>query len=1276
MDDTVETNLWKELQNLREHKSIELAKNEATRRLPEPPKLVISVIGDSSSFVPTPWLTSVFQTGLIETAKGAKDCLILYKGSSEKVSSIVREAVLNFQRLQTDKDDDFISLVGILPEESPCESCLHRHKDQQYGWKYWEKSNCVFGDIYNIVMANDRYPEFHASMIKGITKNKTLFMILKGKSLMWHMPVLTIVAEGDLDTIECVHQLLKQDLPVLILKGTGKAADFIADFIEDSNTDSANEYVKDKTPLMFGVISHGTQLSGLPKLLTNIKENKCLVTFVDIRTQTKPEEFTDAVTNAVIRGWSRWKTELNTFETNDLTDYNLSDTETDPEADLLDVPSSDTIYLDDTVEKVQSVVYPQNNKIHPMTVTMNAVLGFGNGCSKDIGKFMESYKETLTPASLSLYYYIAYQFIQQMHENEKRIKIENFNILLKEAIVADRHDYVSVLLEEEGVKFDAKYFPEIYQETLISSYEEDTDFQNISKWGSSAAVESLREWCYITKIGNFLAKVQELLKRNVPLKSLVYALQNWKKESTDFQGESSQTTDDVWKRENSQHSKITKKVEMSVLKVDDALHELDHIKTEAFNLLLYCEYKDLNDKIEIKEKIKHLNDLIQHFKHHADSFKSEAISFKTIAKEQIESLHDSQSKMSVQAEKVCELFIKISALLEDLASLIKEGVKKKFPNEDNILDKSINEICISCSEKCIKAGRNICLSLLGYPKDNNQPTSDSVFQDLLVWAILVNRPKLATIFWMKCKNQLLCALLASSAYKKMAQKVKSARDQSFYDEMMEQFRLFAERAVDLQRRLYDADANLAMDLVITEETVWDITISPLECAHENSMLDFIAQTCPQRRLNKIWYNEIGASLGGFWKKGCLTGCCCCCNFVYRCFFKCGCCCECGCCCKCTPVKFTFMLLKFVQSPLTKFLVHYTFFLAALVCYSAFLLTELDIFDGVGSIKVYEWIFYVYFLGDYLEEYRKLILKEESILTKISPPLLQKDGKRSLRHSWWYFTKRYLYNFWNCLDYISYLITFAAISIRFFKSTTSNNLARRFYSLSLFTMYMRFLHVILMSRKLGPKIIMIKEMLKDLFRFIGILFVFMMGVGVLYHANMYPKHVDMWNPAGWEYWRIWKIIYIPYWQIYGDSFLDTFSENSTAPCTTIQSEWENNPDIERCSQYDWVLVVIAALYMLISNLLLVNLVIALFSYRFERVQENSEKLWRYLRYDVIMDYKSRIPAPLNLIIRPLLMMCGCLKKSCNKRKEHTPDERLVDRIKTLQSIHAVNCVHNI
>lgn len=49
-----------------------------------------------------------------------------------------------------------------------------------------------------------------------------------------------------------------------------------------------------------------------------------------------------------------------------------------------------------------------------------------------------------------------------------------------------------------------------------------------------------------------------------------------------------------------------------------------------------------------------------------------------------------------------------------------------------------------------------------------------------------------------------------------------------------------------------------------------------------------------------------------------------------------------------------------------------FFLAALICYSAFLMVELDTFDGVSSLKPYEWIVYVYTLADMLEEYRNLV----------------------------------------------------------------------------------------------------------------------------------------------------------------------------------------------------------------------------------------------------------------------------------------------------------------
>ncbi|CAC5398395.1 unnamed protein product [Mytilus coruscus] len=816
MEKTDDNDLWDKLLQLLEKKTNELESQQKRRyRKPEPPKLVLSIIGDSKSFVPKPWITSVFKQGLIETAKGAKDCLILYKGSSEKVSSIVREAVEDFDRLQLEGDDVFISLMGILPEER-CKKQernsihLHEEHERHYGWDYWQEkhSDCLLGEIFNIWLGDKKsYAEFHASVLKGIIQNKIAFMTLEDKPLQWNVPVLTIVAEGDLDTIEAVDQVLKQELPILIIKGSGKASDFIAEFIEN-DTINISEYIKDKTPLLFGICSHDLmerefdskgsgshkhQRNDLESNMKAIQQNKCLITIIDINKQTQLKEFTDAVTRAIISGWSRNKSKE---------DYQIY------------------FHLENDQIRVQSYYQAEPNmqeRVHPTAVSINAISGT---LRTDNRKFMASYKEILTPSSLPLYYYIAYQFIQEM-QGEKKVIIENFNMLLKEAIVADRDEYVSVLLEEEGVYFDDKYFPAIYKETLQSQRKAKTAIQNVFKWGSSPVIQQFKELCFPTK-------------------------------------------------------------------------------------------------------------------------------------------------------------------------------EKK--------DKQVNQL--STIEVCMIAGRQICQALLGYPR--------------------------------------VCALLASSVYKRMA---ASANDQATKSDMIAQSRLFADRALDLQSRLYDDDAELAMDLVITDQIVWDITISPMQCAYEHDMLDVLAQTCPQRRLNKIWYSGISSSLGGFWKKGCLKAWCCCCK-------------------KCSPFEGP----KIFVAPLMRFLVHYVFFFGALVCYSNFML-QMDVFKGIDSIGFYEKVIYLYIVGDILEEYRNVFRKDASFVTKMS----KSTHEDTLRHSRWYRLKKYLFNFWNILDVLSYTLTIVAIFVRVFRSTKTNKTYRRFFSMSLFAMYMRFLHVLLMSRKLGPKIIMIKEM---------------------------------------------------------------------------------------------------------------------------------------------------------------------------------------------------------
>ncbi|CAG2231052.1 unnamed protein product [Mytilus edulis] len=92
-------------------------------------------------------------------------------------------------------------------------------------------------------------------------------------------------------------------------------------------------------------------------------------------------------------------------------------------------------------------------------------------------------------------------------------------------------------------------------------------------------------------------------------------------------------------------------------------------------------------------------------------------------------------------------------------------------------------------------------------------------------------------------------------------------------------------------------------------------------------------------------------------------------------------------------------------------------------------------------------------------------------------------------------------------------------------------------------------------------------LKELLQFSWILFVFIMCAGVLYHSNMYPNHRDMWPNLGADtaHWRIWKIMALPYWQMYGELFIDELKgdTNSNGTCTFVESEWESNPDVEMC-----------------------------------------------------------------------------------------------------------------
>ena len=58
----------------------------------------------------------------------------------------------------------------------------------------------------------------------------------------------------------------------------------------------------------------------------------------------------------------------------------------------------------------------------------------------------------------------------------------------------------------------------------------------------------------------------------------------------------------------------------------------------------------------------------------------------------------------------------------------------------------------------------------------------------------------------------------------------------------------------------------------------------------------------------------------------------------------------------------------------------------------------------------------------------------------------------------------------------------------------------------------------------------------------------------------------------------------------------------------------------------------ALYLLFGNVLMINMLIAIFAHVFEEIQANSELVWRYEMYFIVEEYREKplLPAPLILI----------------------------------------------
>lgn len=82
----------------------------------------------------------------------------------------------------------------------------------------------------------------------------------------------------------------------------------------------------------------------------------------------------------------------------------------------------------------------------------------------------------------------------------------------------------------------------------------------------------------------------------------------------------------------------------------------------------------------------------------------------------------------------------------------------------------------------------------------------------------------------------------------------------------------------------------------------------------------------------------------------------------------------------------------------------------------------------------------------------------------------------------------------------------------------------------------------------------------------------------------------------------------------------------------------------------VALILYTIYLIFLNILLINLLIAVFGKTYESIEEKSDKIWKKQRYDVIYEYfhKPTLPPPfvfLTFLIYPFKWIARAMKPLC-------------------------------
>ncbi|XP_048473026.1 transient receptor potential cation channel subfamily M member 1a isoform X2 [Rhincodon typus] len=534
------------------------------------------------------------------------------------------------------------------------------------------------------------------------------------------------------------------------------------------------------------------------------------------------------------------------------------------------------------------------------------------------------------------------------------------------------------------------------------------------------------------------------------------------------------------------------------------------------------------------------------------------------------------------------------------------------------------------------------------------------FHELLVWAVLMKRQRMALFFWQHGEEALAKALVACKLYKAMSNECSGSElVDDISQDLDNNSKDFGQLAVDLLDQSYKHDEQVAMKLLTYELKNWSDSTC-LKLAVTAKHRDFIAHTCSQMLLTDMWMGRLHMRKNPGLK------------IMLGIIF---------------PPAILFMEFKssddlsyeatgdneqgkekeednvsgsedanteavsrkgdeedgmenhrsipigrkiyeFYNAPIVKFWFHTMAYLAYLLLYNYVILVKMD---GLPSIA--EWILISYILMLAVEKIREILMSEPS-------KLRQK-------------VKVWMQEYWNVTDMVAIAIFSCGVLLRL-QSQPYMSYGRVIYCVDIIIWYIRVLDIFGVNKYLGPYVMMIGKMMVDMLYFVVIMLVVLMSFGVSRQAILHPDEEPSWRLAR-------NIFYMPYWMIYGEVFADQIDRKTriyiyameiNPPCGENLFD-DDGKRLPPCIPGAWIIPAIMACYLLVANVLLVNLLIAVFNNTFLEVISISNQVWKFQRYQLILTFHERPVFPPPLIIFSYLSM---IVHQCCSRKNKEVEER--------------------